>query len=92
MNVLAQIPEELARQVPNLLVLAWIVFTFLKRQKEMEASFSEHMKQRDRVIMDIHADYKAYERETNEVIRANTVSLIDVANVMKDCGLESKQR
>lgn len=62
---------ELARQVPSLVVLVWLVIQFTKTIKEVVEAFREELK-----------DFKTEMRRTNGVIERNTEVLSHVKNVL----------
>lgn len=55
---------EIAKQVPSLGVLAFIVIVFLR-----------HMERRDAVIKEIHAEHMLERKETRAAVDANTAEM-----------------
>ena len=65
---------EIARQVPSLLVMAFIVVKFLESNKE-----------RGQVLKDISDQCHDVQRRSMETIQENTKILAGLAEIVRDC-------
>ena len=85
---------EVVKQVPSLAVLAWIVWTFIRAQREERTAHEQHSERREHAIASIGdqchqfqertlAKVEALTNKTNEALSADTRSLDTNTNALE---------